>query len=271
MSRSIAIGLVSGCMLLIGACASKAPPETAVSNGRETVFEAERAFAVTAQIKGAKQSFLSVLAEDSIVFNAAGAVPGIARYTVAPESNFSLMWWPAEGDGSAAGDLFYSTGPYVVAADGKDRGFGQYMSVWQRQADGELKLLADHGISLLPEQVSAQHDAFAASYASVRRGEPEDAATCTGTLEAADAALNAGEAQATPGVLMRNNTLATAGPVVAAHGGLETRRAAKAASGDLAMTAGDGPAAAEGEGAATYLRIWRKSDCEWRVLIDVES
>lgn len=266
-------GMAAAGLAVLSACASLTGSESAGTDARTFVFEAERAFAVTAQTDGVKQGFLSVLATDSIVFGPAGIVSGVERYSDAPESPFSLMWWPAEGEGASSDDLYFSTGPFVVAADGEDLGFGQYLSVWQRQDGGPIRLLADHGVSLPAELVGAQHAAFAKAYAEALASMTGPTAACTSTLEDADAALNTGAGQADMAVLLRGDTLSTHAAsseglgIGDAH--LRARMVRTAASGEYGMTAGQGPLPAANRPPVTYLRIWGRSGCDWRLLIDL--
>ncbi|MFH1517984.1 MAG: hypothetical protein ABIH17_08910 [Pseudomonadota bacterium] len=271
MMCRVHIGMVAAGFVMLSACASAPLHESVADDGRAVVFEAERAFAVAAQTEGAKQGFLSVLSDDSIVFTGSGVVSGIARYSAAPESRFSLAWWPVEGEGAASDDLFFSTGPYVLASDGQDRGFGQYLSVWQRQADGSIRLLADHGISLPADLVGPQHAAFSGLFTDAWAARRPALAACEGTLEAADAALNAVTSPSASAILLRNDQVSTVGTVSGAVARFQMRRAAMAASGDLGMTAGEGKANEAGGTVPTYLRIWTRSGCKWQVLIDLES
>jgi len=266
----LSYGMVAAALAALSACTSLAGPEPAGTDAQALVFEAERTFALTAQTKGVKQGFLSVLATDSIVFSPAGIVSGIERYTDAPESSFSLMWWPSEGGGATSGDLYFSTGPFVVAADGEDRGFGQYLSVWQRQDDGTIRLLADHGISLPADLVGPQHAAFAALLAETRATRPAPAGSCDTSLEDADAALNLAEDIHPEAILLRNGRVSTRGPVPGRAAGVVTRRVAVAAAEDLGISAGQAQPASAGN-TQTYLRIWQREGCAWTVLIDLET
>jgi ketosteroid isomerase-like protein len=266
----LSYGMAAAALAALSACASLAGSQPAGPDVRTLVFEAERAFAVTSQTEGVRQGFLSVLADDSIVFGPAGIVSGIERYSDAPESPFSLMWWPSEGGGASSGDLYFSTGPFVVAADGEDRGFGQYLSVWQRQDDGAIRLLADHGISLPADLVGPQHAAFSALLADTRATRPAPASSCDTSLEDADAALNLAEDTNPEAVLLRNGRVSTRGPVSGRAAGVVTRKLAVAAAEDLGMSAGQAQPASAGT-AQTYLRIWQREGCAWTVLIDLET
>lgn len=178
------------------------------------------------------------------------------------------------GDGATSGDLYFPTGPFVVATDGKDRRFGQYLSVWQRQDDGAIRLLADHGISLRADLVGPQHAAFAEAYAEALASMTGPAAACTSTLEDAGTALNTGTGQSGMAVLLRGDTLSMLAPAsskgpgtVRAH--LQARMVCTAASGEYGMTAGQGPLPAANRPPVMYLRIWGRSGCDWRRLIDL--
>jgi len=112
------------------------------------VVAVEHSFAARVRAAGVKAGFLEYLAPDGVVFRP-GPVNGREAYTDAPTSPVQLSWEPAVADISAAGDLGYSTGPFQVRAraDAPVAGAGWYLSVWERQSDGTLRLLVDHGIA----------------------------------------------------------------------------------------------------------------------------
>lgn len=61
----------------------------------------------------------------------------------------TLDWAPAWGDVSAAGDLGYTTGPFVFTDQGpakRQPQRGYYFSIWRKQADGTWKVALDAGV-----------------------------------------------------------------------------------------------------------------------------
>src|SRR5262245_6609682 len=109
----------------------------AASNPAQVVVDSERAFSRLAGEKGIRTAFLTFLAEDSIVFQDK-PMPGREVYEKRPEGQGVLFWLPVVADISAAGDLGYSTGPweYSPKPGEKPVAFGEFSSIWKKQADG---------------------------------------------------------------------------------------------------------------------------------------
>lgn len=113
----------------------------------ESLVEAEREFARRAGEIGVSDAFLEVLAEDGVVFNP-GPVNGRELHSTSPwPAEYSLEWHPRVAAVSAAGDLGYTSGPYVFGAspDG-EVSYGSHFSVWLRATtDDRWRLLLDVG------------------------------------------------------------------------------------------------------------------------------
>lgn len=115
----------------------------------EKLVETERAFARMAAEKSTKEAFLHFLADDGIVFES-GPVNGKEAWRKRPPSVGLLSWEPVWADVSADGSIGYTTGPWEFRPTGKDGdpvAFGQYVTVWKKQKDGEFRFVLDIGIS----------------------------------------------------------------------------------------------------------------------------
>lgn len=113
----------------------------------EKIVETEKAFAKFAAESGTKKAFLNFLADDGLIFQP-DAVNGKEFWKDRPESPALLSWQPAWADISANGVLGYTTGDWEFRPKGKDDipvAFGQYFTIWQRQADGNYKAVLDLG------------------------------------------------------------------------------------------------------------------------------
>ncbi len=119
------------------------PPQAAVQN----LVAAERAFAALAQDRGVRDAFLSVLAEDGLLFRPRPE-NGKAFHKATPDDGGRLVWEPVYADLSAAQDLGYTTGPWSFTAPGDvdPKVYGHYVSVWKRMG-GTWKLLLDIGVN----------------------------------------------------------------------------------------------------------------------------
>ncbi len=113
-----------------------------------SLVAAEKGFAQMAVEKGVRDAFVANLADDAIVFNP-GPVKGKELYLKRPASEARLTWQPIFADVADAGDIGYTTGPWEFrahAGDAKASGFGQFVSVWKKQAEGDWKVILDGGI-----------------------------------------------------------------------------------------------------------------------------
>ncbi len=117
-----------------------------------SLVEAERDFARTCGEKGIRASFLEFFADDGIAFQ-----PHPVRYKEAVKNSpaqqnspaVTLWWEPIFSDVSAAGDMGYNTGPFVLIDNSQEnpaRRHGLFFSVWKRQDDGSWKVVLDYGI-----------------------------------------------------------------------------------------------------------------------------
>ena len=68
-----------------------------------------------------------------------------------PDTSFSITWKPVRAELATSGDMGYTFGGWTVKTkkkDGTDTTFyGDYLTVWKKQADGSWKYVADGGNS----------------------------------------------------------------------------------------------------------------------------
>ncbi len=138
--------LLSATLLIFAASAIAQKMNT--DSDLHSLVDAERQFAARSVASGIRDAFLANLAEDAIVFRPY-AVNGRKWYGERPPNPGKLTWEPVKAEISRAGDLGYTTGPWEYrekAEDEKAVAFGNYVTVWKRQADGEWKFVIDTGI-----------------------------------------------------------------------------------------------------------------------------
>ena len=110
----------------------------------------EFAFAKYAEEYGTRDAFLKFIADDGILFRP-DAVTG--KYFLVNSKSSStksiLSWYPTYAEISNAGDLGFTTGPweYRKAKDSAAIAFGNFMTVWELQKDGNWKFAIDYGNS----------------------------------------------------------------------------------------------------------------------------
>jgi ketosteroid isomerase-like protein len=255
--------------------------------------DTELAFAAAARVKGIRDSFLEFFAADAIAFDP-GPVSAREQLSARPGVPFAvreLTWEPRTGDLAASGDLGWLTGPSTFinheAADKTPR-YGNYLSVWRKQPDGNWRVFIDVGTNVpSPAPFAPGFTAFAFGGAKYTGREGKQAATAS--LSAADRDLN--DRIAAQGAsaafaervrqttrLHRNGMLPLIGrDAIAAwfkeHGtGMRAVAGAAeaAASGDFGYTYGTFELATPKPQKGAYVRLWhRDRSGRWFIVVDV--
>lgn len=119
----------------------------------QSMVKTERAFAAMSEEKGIRESFMAYIADDGILFRPT-AVKGKQWMTEHPlpasDKRPLLSWQPTFADMARSGDMGYTTGPWEYKEnihDAKPVAFGNFLTVWKKQADGTWKFAIDLGIS----------------------------------------------------------------------------------------------------------------------------
>jgi ketosteroid isomerase-like protein len=145
------MSLRSFVVLLLGAI-TLATFAQELSTPLQTLIQAERDFAKDSVARGTREAFIAAFAADGIgfqpqpfqvkeEFQKRPAPPGPRRGV--------LNWSPLVAEISQAGDLGYTTGPFVQEnLQTKEKSHGLYSSVWKKQADGKWKVALDIGVSV---------------------------------------------------------------------------------------------------------------------------
>jgi ketosteroid isomerase-like protein len=183
----------------------------------------------------------------------------------------------------------YLTGPTEISVPGKPAGYGNYFSVWKKQADGKYRVILDIGASQ-PEKL-AFADGFARSTAVATYKGNDTKAAAEASLLAADKAFGAAiaalgaaaayrETMHEAGRLHRSGYLSmtsskAAAEWMTAHVKAMTSEPGKsetAASRDLGYTWGTFTMTSSTDQAykGYYIRVWtRRTDGQWRVVADI--
>lgn len=141
--RSLALLLC----LLAGPLAVRAAAP-GLDEAARAMAESEKKFYETGQEKGTRAAFLTFLADDGIVFRP-GPINGKEAWGKRPENGFDLIWEPTLAAIARSGDFGYTTGPARWRANKKEEkflGYGQFVSIWKKQKDGDWKVALDCGI-----------------------------------------------------------------------------------------------------------------------------
>src|SRR5450432_2324551 len=133
-------------------CAEETQTESGPRDeAQATIRESEKKFYEMGQEHGARTAFLHFLADDAIVFRP-GPVNGKEVWSKRPEGGISLKWKPEFVWVSRGADLGYSTGPAEwrkAKEDEKPFGYGQFITIWKKQRDGNWRAALDVGGEVL--------------------------------------------------------------------------------------------------------------------------
>ncbi|HWF89890.1 MAG TPA: nuclear transport factor 2 family protein [Pyrinomonadaceae bacterium] len=274
-----------------------------VAQGQSAVndmVKTEQSFSAMAEDKSIREAFMAFIADDGLLFRP-GAVNGkqwmIEHPVPASDKNPLLAWQPAFAGMSLSGDLGFTTGPWEFKADRTDptpSGYGDFVTVWKKQADGSWKFVVDLGIShpqsggpLTLWQPPAPDPNKKTSF------KPVDESTALGALLERDRNYaSAQRKQALAAVfpvyagrdvrLYRPNNLPYVG-VQAATEALATPKGRikwkpiggdVSLAGDLGYTHGTYEVTDDTKNViekGSYVRIWKKRNGMWRIVMDVAN
>jgi ketosteroid isomerase-like protein len=114
----------------------------------QKLVDTENSFAKYADDNGVDKAFKAFLAPDGIVFKP-NATNGLEFYKNKISSNEVLSWQPKFADISMNYGIGYTTGDWQYSKEKSESpsSFGQYVSIWQKQQNGEYRVILDIGIS----------------------------------------------------------------------------------------------------------------------------
>lgn len=270
------------------AAAQRIRSDTALAS----MVAAERAFSKYSLERNTQDAFVRYMSQDGFLYRPK-VVRAHAFLRARPmPPGLMLAWEPEYADVAGSGDLGYTTGEWISQRrdyPGAPPTFGQYATIWRRQADGSWKAEVNIGIAHDPDPVGVK--SLSTAPAPEYRGSPRHAADSV-SLFAADSALavvaqeqNAATAfQRRTGPALRllrmgrfplradtANAVLRATPTYrwkAVGGGISR-------AGDLGYTFGVYsivPPLGGNTESGDFLRIWRRDrEGVWRVVLDATS
>jgi ketosteroid isomerase-like protein len=259
----------------------------------KSLVQAEEAFMQMAKTRNTRDAFLFFLTDDAITASP-GQGPREGKQHLkqrAPDDSW-LYWTPAFSDLAACGDFGYNTGPWEFRQKRTDEepvAFGQFVSLWKKDRNGEWKIALDVGIS---------HKKPTSSYAwSASTVQPET----YGSTPSDPSIIYDVEKEFIQNIAQRGDhaylpwlseevRLFRSGrePHTGKQNALEFLKDSKrkvtysldgaemAASGDMACVYGQATAALSQNvtpeiGRYTYVRFWKKEKGTWKIVVDLLS
>jgi ketosteroid isomerase-like protein len=276
-------------LLIVASFAVSAQAQSALHD----MVKTEQAFSKMAEEKNTRDAFLAFIADDGLLFRP-GAVNGkkwMLEHPAPPPKDDKkplLAWQPAYAGMAASGDMGFTTGPWEAKADIKDEkpgAYGHFMTVWKKQADGSWKFVVDLGIShpqsggpqtVWTPPVTSKKETFKrVDVTNARKSllDRDQAYAIAATLGVAQAFRDF----ASPDVrLYRANNLPYLGRDASVEALAKTTGEVKwqviaadvSQAGDLGYTHGTYEA---GNERGSYVRIWKKENGQWRIIMDVTN
>jgi ketosteroid isomerase-like protein len=152
----------------------------------QKLVDTEKAFAAAGWEKGTPASFLEYMTDDALAFT-----PDVTNaktfWSARKDSGGRIKWAPNYADISANGQMGYTTGNWEFFQKGdadKPTGYGQFVTVWTRQKDGNYKWALDIGID--HEKPAAYSTEWTTTALKTRDPNPDNssaAETATGFQE----------------------------------------------------------------------------------------
>lgn len=255
---------------------------------------AEREFAAFTVKEGFRDGFIKFFADDGVGFGPHPEKTKEKLMKLPPQTGQRKVifnWAPMFGDISDAGDLGYTTGPVLytdVTDPSKPARHGIYFSVWQKQPNGEWKVVIDMGVDT-PQAVAPLDVKFtAASSIEGRRSNPVKG-TPADDYRGLDWNLWGSIAKTSPAAaygstLDKQFRVHRTGmmPVTAKKDLVSMLAQTKfefidgkiASSNDLAFTYGKYRRINDPDGTdrGYYVHVWRRdADSKWRLVVDVQN
>ncbi|HUP98607.1 MAG TPA: DUF4440 domain-containing protein [Usitatibacter sp.] len=272
--------------LALGACAPHPPmhaPDLFAGDVPASLAAAETAFAAHSMREDMRSAFLAAFDDDG-VFVRGGWLVSHEFLRPRPAPAIILDWRPQYVEVARSGDLGLSTGPSKIVSRAQPDAppaYGQFVSVWRRDASGAWKVAVDLGIShpaadLWSEPLQA-------------RVSPTSVAAAAGSLQEAEArfadearergARAAYEAQAATDMRyyrggkapVHGRSSAIASAASDERHVWTVERSETARSGDFGYVRGKYASTAQDAPLGWYLRVWRREAGGWRIVMDVTN
>ena len=130
-----------------------ADPALAQATSLDAALKVDRDFAAMAKKDGLKAAFLKYMDKDGSFIQPGAMINGADKVAAGFDGSppdFMVDWTPDGGHGSTSGDMAVTTGLYSITAGGQTIEQGRYVTVWRKDAAGELKAVMDTGVANPP-------------------------------------------------------------------------------------------------------------------------
>ena len=123
-----------------------------MDNEKSALLETDRDFSAYSVEYGAAEAFNKYLLEEAFQLPA-GQHPIYGRENIYlsmkdGDEEYTLSWEPQDADVASSGDMGWSWGIYTITfqtEEGETSRQGKYMNVWEKDANGDWRVLIDMG------------------------------------------------------------------------------------------------------------------------------
>jgi ketosteroid isomerase-like protein len=142
--------LALGIVLLSSCNFFKKKKVVTISEEKQKMMDADRAFSKMSREKGMKTAFLEYIDSNGVLLKpnylpivGADAIDYLIQIN---DTLFTMEWEPKYGAVAQSGELGYTYGLYALKPSARDTTlYGTYVSIWKKQADGTWKFVLDSG------------------------------------------------------------------------------------------------------------------------------
>lgn len=134
---------------------TEAKRESAES-ARTRVLQADSSFSALATKTSVAEAFAQYAAADAVSMSGEGSMPvgpdAIRQMFSGVPPGFRMIWAPVAADAAGSGDLAFTVGEAILTVPGDAAhptrtSYSKYLTIWQKQANGEWRFVADGGNS----------------------------------------------------------------------------------------------------------------------------
>jgi ketosteroid isomerase-like protein len=258
----------------------------------EEILAAEKAFAQHSVDENIRAAFLANFDDKTIAFTNGEPVLGRKGWEEGEPNNTYLFWWPVWADVASSGEFGYTTGPAIVGGERQDpkptRG-SYYASVWKKNDAGIWKVVADMG-SAVYDLAENKKDFSSPSEKLKKKKKKVDVKSEQSALMNVDKGylegLNEKQTSFDPTMLAQEARLHRPGRKPATTRAeinaldekgkftFEQTGGDIALSGDMGATWGKVKVQVVRDGKEStiplcFMRVWRKEEGKWKVVLDV--
>jgi len=268
--------------LALAACATPPSPSPNMDDAR-SLAAAESAFAAHSLREDMRVAFLANFAPDGVMPRGSW-VNAHEFLTPRPAPPIVLDWRPVFTEVAASGDMGLSTGPSKITsrADPSQFGYGQFVSIWKREAGGPWRVAVDLGIAheapvfwdspLVTVAVAGPPASPGDTVEAAERRFAEDVKAQgprAAYVKHGSSSMRLYRPNVAP-MIGKEAALAWSG-LAAEQRAWSVDKAEAARSNDFGYARGSFAAAAGGAVSGWYLRAWHREAGAWRIAMDVTN